>query len=130
MDFDSATFPLRPAWTEIDLGRLRNNLRLIRRDLPRHAATDVAAENKDEEQRQAAATPSDEERQAATDNRYVARLESENEFLRGQIAVKDKQIADQQERSRETNLLLNGLQRLLAPLLSAPVRDENRAAGE
>src|SRR5690348_16201340 len=34
MDFDSTTFPLRPAWTEIDLGRLRNNLRLIRRDLP------------------------------------------------------------------------------------------------
>ncbi|HKI69465.1 MAG TPA: alanine racemase, partial [Verrucomicrobiae bacterium] len=29
-------FPLRPAWTEVDLGRLRRNLRLIRRDLPRH----------------------------------------------------------------------------------------------
>ena len=37
MDFDSAIFPLRPAWVEIDLARLRNNLRLIRRDLPRHA---------------------------------------------------------------------------------------------
>ena len=35
MDFDSTNFPLRPAWTEIDLGRLRNNLRLIRRDLPK-----------------------------------------------------------------------------------------------
>ena len=35
MDFDSAIFPLRPAWVEIDLARLRNNLRLIRRDLPR-----------------------------------------------------------------------------------------------
>ena len=35
MDFDSTHFPLRPAWTEIDLGRLRNNLRLIRRDLPK-----------------------------------------------------------------------------------------------
>jgi alanine racemase len=34
MDFDSAIFPLRPAWVEIDLARLRNNLRLIRRDLP------------------------------------------------------------------------------------------------
>jgi alanine racemase len=29
-------FPQRPAWTEIDLGRLRRNLHLIRRDLPRH----------------------------------------------------------------------------------------------
>jgi alanine racemase len=36
MDFDSAIFPLRPAWVEIDLARLRNNLRLIRRDLPSH----------------------------------------------------------------------------------------------
>jgi alanine racemase len=34
MDFDSSRFPLRPAWVEIDLARLRNNLRLIRRDLP------------------------------------------------------------------------------------------------
>jgi len=35
MDFNSADFPLRPAWVEIDLGRLRRNLQLIRRDLPR-----------------------------------------------------------------------------------------------
>lgn len=34
MDFDATNFPLRPAWTEIDLGRLRRNLQLIRRDLP------------------------------------------------------------------------------------------------
>src|ERR1035438_8588352 len=36
MDFDSTTFPLRPAWVEIDLARLRRNLQLIRRDLPRN----------------------------------------------------------------------------------------------
>ncbi len=35
MKFDSENFPLRPAWTEIDLGRLRRNLQLIRSDLPR-----------------------------------------------------------------------------------------------
>jgi alanine racemase len=29
-------FPLRPAWTEIDLGKLRRNLQLIRGDLPKH----------------------------------------------------------------------------------------------
>lgn len=34
MDFDSKDFPLRPAWVEIDLGRLRRNLQLIRRELP------------------------------------------------------------------------------------------------
>ena len=30
-----ANFPQRPAWTEIDLGRMRRNLQLIRQDLPR-----------------------------------------------------------------------------------------------
>jgi len=30
----SDNFPQRPAWTEIDLGKLRRNLRLIRHDLP------------------------------------------------------------------------------------------------
>ncbi len=36
MIFDSSNFPLRPAWTEIDLGKLRRNLQLIRGDLPKH----------------------------------------------------------------------------------------------
>jgi len=36
MNLHSENFPLRPAWTEIDLGKLRRNLQLIRRDLPRH----------------------------------------------------------------------------------------------
>ncbi len=36
MKIDSESFPLRPAWTEIDLGRLRRNLQLIRGDLPKH----------------------------------------------------------------------------------------------
>ena len=35
MTVNAKNFPLRPAWTEIDLGRLRRNLQLIRRDLPR-----------------------------------------------------------------------------------------------
>jgi len=34
MNLAASTFPPRPAWTEIDLGRLRRNLQLIRRDLP------------------------------------------------------------------------------------------------
>jgi len=36
MKFDFENFPQRPAWTEIDLGKLRRNLQLIRADLPRH----------------------------------------------------------------------------------------------
>jgi alanine racemase len=36
MNLSSENFPLRPAWTEIDLGKLRRNLQLIRADLPKH----------------------------------------------------------------------------------------------
>ena len=43
MDSD---FPLRPAWIEIDLGKLRRNLQLIRHDLP--AATQLMAVVKDD----------------------------------------------------------------------------------
>jgi alanine racemase len=35
MNLHPEHFPPRPAWTEIDLGKLRRNLQLIRRDLPR-----------------------------------------------------------------------------------------------
>lgn len=54
---------------------------------------------------------------AASDDRYVALLERENDFLREQIKVKDLQIAEQSERTRETNVLVGGLQKLLTPLL-------------
>ena len=47
-------------------------------------------------------------------------LKRENDFLRGQITVKDTQISELTERSRETNVLIGGLQRLLAPLLRSP----------
>jgi alanine racemase len=35
MSLNSENFPVRPAWTEIDLGKLRRNLQLIRGDLPK-----------------------------------------------------------------------------------------------
>jgi len=46
MKVSSESFPLRPAWTEIDLGRLRRNVQLIRRDLP--ASVRLLAVVKDE----------------------------------------------------------------------------------
>lgn len=63
------------------------------------------------------------------DDRYMARLESENGFLRGQMEVKDGQIKELTERARETNVLIAGLQKMLSPLLSAPGerRAEERA---
>src|ERR1700728_3469228 len=55
------------------------------RDLPRQVATAVALHDSPDEERQRAATSPDLSRPVATsDARYVARLENDNEFLRGQ----------------------------------------------
>ena len=64
-------------------------------------------------------TSDDKSRPVATnpdESRYVARLESEVEFLRGQVAVKDTQIGELTERARETNHLIAGLQKMFMPL--------------
>jgi hypothetical protein len=50
-------------------------------------------------------------------SRYVNGLERENEFLSGQITVKDDQIKDLTERARETSHLTAGRQKMLTPLL-------------
>lgn len=90
------------------------------RDQSRPVATDTTTK----EPAQETATGDDKQRRVATpvpdDSRYVAALERENDFLRGQITVKDTQISELTERSRETNVLIGGLQRLLAPLLGSP----------
>ena len=90
------------------------------RDQSRQAATVVAAENLDDPKSNRPATTDDKPRPAATgpdESRYAARLESEVEFLRGQITVKDTQIGELTERARETNHLIAGLQKMLTPLL-------------
>jgi hypothetical protein len=56
----------------------------------------------------------------APDDRYVDRLENENEFLRGQIGAKDKTIEALLERDRETNHLIAGLQKMLTLLPGSP----------
>ena len=91
------------------------------RDVPRHVATDVVAEEKHDDQRQAASTSPDQSRPVAT--AYVERVENENIFLRQQIGVKDEQIKDLTERARETNHLIAGLQRMLSPLLGTSERN-------
>ncbi len=52
--------------------------------------------------------------------RYVERIEAENAFLRNQVDKKDQQIDALLERDRETNVLVQGLQRMLGPLLGMP----------
>jgi hypothetical protein len=88
------------------------------RDESRPVTTSTDNENQPkpiEEERQAPPTSPDLSRQVATE--YVVRLESENDFLRKQIDVKDEQIKDLTERARETNHLIGGLQKMLTPLL-------------
>ena len=91
------------------------------RDEPRSVATSVVQENEEGDPRQTPATSSEQSRPVATEtpdtSRYVTRLESENEFLRGQVVVKDTQIKDLTDRARETNVLIQGLQNILKPLL-------------
>ena len=67
-------------------------------------------------------------RPAAPDDRYVGQLESENAFLRDQIGRKDHQIEQRDtqieamiERDRETNILIEQLQRRI-PMLTQPER--------
>ena len=104
------------------------------RDVPRPVATIVAAENKDEIALQEAPTSAAQSRPVATmppeESRYVGALERENEFLRGQVVVKDTQIKEMTERARETNVLIGGLQKMLSPLLGTPREHRNDATGE
>ena len=103
-----------------------------KRDLPRQDATDVAAPVEDDTQTRQVATSPDLSRQDATvppsseppvADRYVQQLERENDFLRGQIAVKDDQIAELGVRARETNILIKGLQELFLALNPGRPRD-------
>ena len=103
------------------------------RDLSRLAATTVPEETWNPQELRQPATGRDEPRQVAANDemlsRYVTHVEEENEFLRSQVRTKDDQIKDLTERARETNHLVAGLQKMLAPLLGRPVTgpDDDRA---
>ena len=90
-------------------------------DVPRPVATPVVPAESPREVPRELPSP-DLSRPVAT--AYIERVESENEFLRKQIGVKDDQIKDLTERARETNHLIAGLQRMLSPLLGSPERRE------
>lgn len=113
------------------------------RDLSQHVATDNIHETLRDPQLKPASTSDDLSRQDATalqpvaaqesardrsearqvattgdyESRYIERLEGEVTFLREEISTKNSQIKELTERSRETNHLIAGLQRMLSPLL-------------
>jgi hypothetical protein len=99
------------------------------RDESRHVATTPVPESPDALEKTRVATSPDPSRRVGA--QYVSRLENENQFLRGQIGVKDEQIKDLTERARETNHLIAGLQRMLTPVLARGDEQPNaRAKGE
>lgn len=119
---------ITPASVEKHIAYIKEVTPTTSRDLPRPVATVVAAENIEDTPRQEAATRTDEPRPVAKSpdlSRYVARLEGDVDFLRGQMEVKDNQIKEMTERARETNVLIAGLQKMLSPLLN-PARDPQR----
>lgn len=93
------------------------------RDTSRHGEAGVIVGKDQNHELEEAATIPDKSRQVAT--AYVERVESENEFLRKQIGVKDDQIKDLTERARETNHLIAGLQKMLTPLLGREMRPDS-----
>lgn len=113
-------YKITPASVARHIAQIEELASATNRDAPRPAAADVARQQSDQSPPTDPPTSPDAPRQAAADDRYLIQLESENVFLKTQIASKDTQIAALLERDHETNALINGLQRMLAPLLSAP----------
>ena len=96
------------------------------RDQTRTDANVRPLENKDEQGQRTVANTDEQSRTDANvrgaDDRYVGRLEGEVDFLRSEISTKNAQIKELTERSRETNVLIAGLQKMLTPLLGAGER--------
>ena len=90
------------------------------RDQTRTDANVGTMENKGTEGTNSPEQPRTDATVRGPEDRYVVLLEKENDFLRGQVSVKDTQIEALLERDKETNTLIHRLQAMLAPLLVAP----------
>ena len=103
------------------------------RDETRQVAAPVAVDLRDDESRHTASISPDTSRPVATGpdlaGKFIERLEGEIAFLRDEIGTKNAQIKELSERSRETNLLIGGLQRMLSPLLGSPDPHPRRGDG-
>jgi hypothetical protein len=106
---------VRPVATSRDLSRLVATSNDNEKETPQPEEQRQTPPTSPDQLRQELTTSRDLSRQVATE--YVARLESENDFLRKHFNVKDDQIKDLTERARETNHLIGGLQKMLTPLL-------------
>ncbi len=122
---------VRPVTTGRDRARpvgpaIQGDMPVAQPDRSRPVASSPA-EIRTDDPRQAATSPDTSRQLATTDDRYVMALERENDFLRGQVAVKDSQIsaltgnvAALTENAKQSTTTLGALQRLLAPLIGSP----------
>jgi hypothetical protein len=101
------------------------------REQPRPDANVRVLENETSTGQKDAPSVREQPRPDATDDRFVTLLESQNAFLRDQINRKDHQIEQRDtqieamiERDRETNILIEQLQRRI-PMLAQPERRED-----
>jgi hypothetical protein len=120
-----------PASVARHIAQIEELANTTRRDLPRPVAPDVAKDQSQKESSQEPTTSPDTSRPVAA---YIERVEDENEFLRkqidvkdGQLAVKDKTIEALLERDRETNILVNQLQKMLAPMLPQSIEPRSES---
>jgi len=107
---------------EITRANVRDNSRtdaIVRPLENKEIPSVVNTANDDEQQRTEAKGDERSRTFAAQEERYVQRLESDVEFLRGEIQIKNSQIKDLTERAGETHVLILGLQKMLSPLLGA-----------
>jgi hypothetical protein len=99
-------YMITPASVARHLAQIEELASTTGRDLSRPAATTVVAEESHDDPPTEPPIGPDASRPVAAN--YVERIESENDFLRSQIGVKDDQIKDLTERARETNHLIAG----------------------
>lgn len=119
-------FRITPASVARHIEQIEQLSQAHRREQPRPDASVRTTEIVSESDKSDGASVREQPRPAALDNRYVVQLESENMFLRSQIDRKDHQLGQRDnqieamiERDRETNILIEQLQRRI-PMLPQP----------
>jgi hypothetical protein len=103
---------ITPASVERHIALIRQT-DAARRDPPRPDAPERPQEQSHVLPEHESAPADAQARLGAADTRYVEHLEDENKFLRGQLNIKDDQI-------KQSNILTQGLQRLIAGLTGTP----------
>jgi hypothetical protein len=124
-------YRVTPASVVRHLEQIEQTSQTAEREQPRPDANGRVLENETSTEQKDDPSIREQSRPSAPDDRYVTLLESQNEFLRDQINRKDHQIQQRDtqveamiERDRETNILIEQLQRRI-PMLAQPERRED-----